>query len=229
MDYFLIELVNTVRASSAVAVARTKKIEHEMIDAGLLSAPPPTTAAVNNRDSLASTTSKPDAKAPVDEEEEAVRLRLESIGMHVGANVAERCVICACISMSLTRQLTGYATIALCSLILSTRLNSFARTSGLRAGISKWTTCAQIIAYAVCTAIPLSTEASGVFRVYTSFRTTLSNPSREYPAGREGPTRSRKQRLYVLRSVCSDRPRLTAIYISTLRCLPGLSRVLYPD
>ena len=40
MDYFVIEMVNTLRASSAVATARAKKVEQEMIDAGLM--PPPT-------------------------------------------------------------------------------------------------------------------------------------------------------------------------------------------
>ena len=90
----IIELVNTVRASSTVAVARTKKVEQEMIDAGLLPAPSlnAATASSSFRDSVASTGSKPDGKAPLDDEEEALRLRLESIGMHVGANVAERYV-----------------------------------------------------------------------------------------------------------------------------------------
>lgn len=88
MDYFLIELVNTVRASSAVAVARTKKVEQEMIEAGLMPAQP--AAAASNRDSLISNSSKPDGRSLMDEEEEAVRLRLDSIGMHVGANIAER-------------------------------------------------------------------------------------------------------------------------------------------
>ncbi|EKM60675.1 uncharacterized protein PHACADRAFT_65402, partial [Phanerochaete carnosa HHB-10118-sp] len=91
MDYFLIELVSTIRASSAIAVARTKKVEQEMIEAGLLPAPLSSGATPSNRDSMASTSSKLDGKGPTDEEEEeAVRLRLESIGMHVGANVAER-------------------------------------------------------------------------------------------------------------------------------------------
>lgn len=88
MDYFLAELVPIVRASSAVAVARTRKVEREMIDAGLLPPPAQAPAAPSNRDSMAST--KSDGKGPVDEDEEAVRLRLESIGMHIGANVAER-------------------------------------------------------------------------------------------------------------------------------------------
>lgn len=91
MDYFLIELVNTVRASSAVAVARMKKVEQEMIEAGLMPAQPAAgTAAASNRDSLMSNSSKPDGRSLTDEEEEAVRLRLDSIGMHVGANIAER-------------------------------------------------------------------------------------------------------------------------------------------
>lgn len=91
MDYFLIELVSTLRASSAVAVARAKKVEQEMIEAGLLSPMPPVPPAVpSKRDSLASITSKAEGKTAVDDEDEALRLRLESIGMHVGANVAER-------------------------------------------------------------------------------------------------------------------------------------------
>lgn len=99
VDYFFIELVNTLRASSAVAVARTKKIEQEMVEAGLLppaqQGPP---AVPSKRDSLASASSKTgglDGKTAVDDEEEALRLRLESIGMHVGSNVAERSVICS--------------------------------------------------------------------------------------------------------------------------------------
>ncbi|KAI0085698.1 NO signaling/Golgi transport ligand-binding domain-containing protein [Irpex rosettiformis] len=92
VDYFFIELVNTLRASSAVAVARTRKVEQEMIEAGLLSPPPQAPPAVpSKRDSIASTSSKTaDSQTVTDEEEEALRLRLESIGMHVGTNVAER-------------------------------------------------------------------------------------------------------------------------------------------
>ncbi|KAI0344032.1 TRAPP complex subunit trs33 [Trametopsis cervina] len=94
MDYFLIELVDTLRASSAVAVARTKNIEQEMIEAGLLAptqqAPP---EVPSKRDSLASPSLNATGAGGnriEDVEEEALRLRLESIGMHVGANVAER-------------------------------------------------------------------------------------------------------------------------------------------
>ncbi|KAF7299067.1 hypothetical protein MIND_00855000 [Mycena indigotica] len=100
MDYFLIELVNTLRVSSAVATERSKKIEAEMVEAGLIPAPvvpPPhplkkdamasareSTTSLNSR---ASTGGRPSA---ADEAEEAVRTRLETIGMHVGANFTER-------------------------------------------------------------------------------------------------------------------------------------------
>nr|GAT60364.1 predicted protein [Mycena chlorophos] len=102
MDYFVIEMVNTLRVSSAVATERTKKIEAEMVDAGLIPAPavqPPhplkdkkdsvsardSTASLNSRTSMGAT--RPSA---ADEAEEAVRARLETIGMHVGANFTER-------------------------------------------------------------------------------------------------------------------------------------------
>jgi hypothetical protein len=94
MDYFFIELVNALRTSSATAVSNTKKVDREMIEAGLI---PPTSAAVtsapssktsvtNQRDSMGSQ-EKPQS---LSEEEEALRVRLESIGMHVGANFTER-------------------------------------------------------------------------------------------------------------------------------------------
>ncbi|KAI0078523.1 transport protein particle component [Panus rudis PR-1116 ss-1] len=94
MDYFTIELVNTLRESSAVAIARTKKIEQEMADAGLLPPPaPPSTAAKRDsaRDSMTSTPKlESSSKQGLSDEEEALRQRLEAIGMHVGANTAER-------------------------------------------------------------------------------------------------------------------------------------------
>ncbi|TCD68580.1 Trafficking protein particle complex subunit 33 [Steccherinum ochraceum] len=99
LDYFLIEVVNTLRDSAAVATARTKKLEQEMIDAGLLPPlNPPTGTATNKRDStmrdsLGSSMSKGDSsqsKSGVEEDDEALRQRLETIGMHVGANIAER-------------------------------------------------------------------------------------------------------------------------------------------
>lgn len=88
-DFFLIEMVNTLRASSAHAQARARKVEQEMIDAGLLPTPLPTPAIrKDNRGSTTSLASKAAAKA--DDEEEGLRLRLEAIGVHVGANITER-------------------------------------------------------------------------------------------------------------------------------------------
>jgi len=104
MDYLLIEAVNALRASSAVASARAKKVEQEMIDAGLIPAPAPVLPPLNvrgsasgsvagGRDSVGGTSSSKNgvgSAKPVGDEDEAVRARLESIGMHVGANFAER-------------------------------------------------------------------------------------------------------------------------------------------
>jgi hypothetical protein len=97
MDYFLIEMVNTLRASSAVATARNRKLESEMIEAGLLPAPAPAPPAKKEtaRDSTTSLNLRQGAKpaTPAEEEEEALRSRLEGIGIHVGANYTERCVV----------------------------------------------------------------------------------------------------------------------------------------
>jgi hypothetical protein len=96
MDYFLIEMVNALRASSAVATARSKMIEEEMIEAGLLPPPPPAALSLpkkeSARDSVTSLTSRTAGKSALDEQEEAVRTRLEGIGMHIGANFTERYV-----------------------------------------------------------------------------------------------------------------------------------------
>jgi len=94
MDYFLIELVSTVRESAAFATRRQKAIEAEMAEAGLVPSLPATTAASkpSARDSVTSLGSKKAGGAYYDEEEEPVRARLEAIGMHVGANFSERCV-----------------------------------------------------------------------------------------------------------------------------------------
>lgn len=96
MDYFLIEMVNTLKQSAAFATARSKKIEQEMVEAGLI--PPPAPLPLNfkkegARDSVTSLASRSGSaagKGGVDEEEEAVRVRLEAIGMHVGGNYTER-------------------------------------------------------------------------------------------------------------------------------------------
>ena len=103
MDYFLIEMVATLRESAAVATARSKKIEQEMMDAGLIPPPVPVPTALKKdgsakdsaRDSVTSLVSRTGSaagKGTLDEEEEPVRQRLEAIGMHVGANMAERSV-----------------------------------------------------------------------------------------------------------------------------------------
>ncbi|KAL0565073.1 hypothetical protein V5O48_016959 [Marasmius crinis-equi] len=94
MDYFLIEVVNTLRESSAVATARSKKIEQEMLEAGLVPPPPPASVTSPKPDARDSTTSLNSTRGKtagvVDEEEEALRVRLEAIGLHVGANITER-------------------------------------------------------------------------------------------------------------------------------------------
>lgn len=89
MDYFLIEAVQTLRHSSAVADARAKKVEEEMIEAGLIPPPPPTQAKAKKdvqRDSVGAGSS-----STSDDEDEGLRARLEAIGLHVGANITERC------------------------------------------------------------------------------------------------------------------------------------------
>jgi hypothetical protein len=99
MDYFLIEMVNTLKTSSAVATTREKKLEQEMIEAGLVpppaAIPPPLPlkkeSARDSVTSLASKSGSATGKAALDEDEEAVRVRLESIGNHVGANITEKC------------------------------------------------------------------------------------------------------------------------------------------
>ena len=96
MDYFVIEMVNTLRTSAAVATARAKKVEQEMIEAGLMPASAPTPPPLRKsqlRDSTSSNISRNSAaKDGKDEDEDELRIRLEAIGMHVGANIAERFV-----------------------------------------------------------------------------------------------------------------------------------------
>lgn len=86
-DALLIEMVRTLRESASVARKREKELEEEMIENGLFEKKPPPTATPA-RDSVSS--GPPAPKGAVDEEEEALRIRLESIGMHVGANIVER-------------------------------------------------------------------------------------------------------------------------------------------
>ena len=86
MDYFLIELVATLRESTAVAIARSKKIEKEMLEAGLIPPPTPVPSSIKKdkdnsaRDSVTSLGSRSGSaaggKSVVDEDEEPVRQRL---------------------------------------------------------------------------------------------------------------------------------------------------------
>ena len=90
MDYFMIEAVEALRQSSAVAAARVKKAEDEMINAGLLPPPPPPPPHLkkgNLRDSVMSNATD---KSHPDEEDEDLRARLEAIGLHVGTSITER-------------------------------------------------------------------------------------------------------------------------------------------
>lgn len=94
-DFFLIEMVNTLRASSSCAQARARKIEQEMINTGLLPTPLPTPGIrKENRDSTTSLALK--ATTKTEDEEEGLKLRLEAIGIHVGANITERYVLSFC-------------------------------------------------------------------------------------------------------------------------------------
>ena len=94
MDYFVIEMVNTLRTSSAVATARIKKVEKELVDAGLMPPNAPALPALKKsqlRDSIGSDASRNSVfKDGKDEDDEELRARLEAIGMHIGANMAER-------------------------------------------------------------------------------------------------------------------------------------------
>lgn len=73
-DYLLIELIPTLRSSAQVATVRTKALEAEMQQAHLI---------------------QPSANQEKEEKDldEPLKARLESIGMHVGANLVERHVL----------------------------------------------------------------------------------------------------------------------------------------
>lgn len=95
MDYFLIELVNVLRASAAVATAKEKKLAQEMEEAGLIppqaASPQPIKTASTIRDSPDDDIKRHSSgKSFPAEDDEGLRTRLEAIGSHVGANFAER-------------------------------------------------------------------------------------------------------------------------------------------
>ncbi|KAF7965045.1 hypothetical protein HWV62_835 [Athelia sp. TMB] len=89
MDYLLIEAVRALRASAAVAAARRARVEAEMAAAGLLPRALDKGERREGRESVGSAVGGGEGKG-LSEEEEAVRGRLEAIGMHVGANFSER-------------------------------------------------------------------------------------------------------------------------------------------
>jgi hypothetical protein len=80
-------MVRTLRESASVARKRERELEEEMAENGLVEKKPAPAVAAATRDSIGGV---PAAKGVVDEAEEAVRVRLESIGMHVGTNLVER-------------------------------------------------------------------------------------------------------------------------------------------
>jgi hypothetical protein len=109
-DYLLIESVRALRASSAVAAARARRVEQEMVDAGLIPPPPVPKGVhsdgadgVGNRASMGSTMASvaigKGKTEPGDDDEEGVRKRLEAIGLHVGSNLTERCVYITCLHL----------------------------------------------------------------------------------------------------------------------------------
>ena len=76
-DYLLIELIPTLRSSAQVATTRTKLLEAEMHRAHLIQP----------------STDKEKEKGGENDPDEPLKARLESIGMHVGANLVERYVL----------------------------------------------------------------------------------------------------------------------------------------
>jgi len=92
MEFLMIELVHTLRESARTAMKKSRTQEEEMVAAGLLPAPasssittPSLRGSSSVRDSMASEDSK-----VFEEEEDALKSRLESIGAVVGGNLAER-------------------------------------------------------------------------------------------------------------------------------------------
>ncbi|QRV76925.1 Transport protein particle (TRAPP) component [Ceratobasidium sp. AG-Ba] len=87
-DVLLIEMVRTLRGSASVARKRERELEEEMVENGLIEKKAvPASAPATTRDSVSSV---PASKGAVDEDEEAVRARLEAVGVHVGMNIVER-------------------------------------------------------------------------------------------------------------------------------------------
>ncbi len=142
MDYFAIEMVNTLRASSAVAITRAKRVEKELVDAGLMppTAPVPPALKKNQlRDSLGSDMSRNSiSQDHREEDEEELRARLEAIGMHVGANMAERSVSGFIHSPYFTLDIILVCVMTVVfSRILWMQSSLYAKTCGMLAGKNK--------------------------------------------------------------------------------------------
>jgi len=88
MDYFLIEATAALAESAQVATTRAKETEQAMSDAGLVLTRP--AASATARDSVTSLTSKSKHASLESETDEPLRVRLETLGMHIGASYAER-------------------------------------------------------------------------------------------------------------------------------------------
>lgn len=133
MDYLIIETVSALRVSATVSAVRAKKIEQEMAETGLLP-PPPVSKSHEQRDSIGSTTAR--SSSYVDEEDEGLRSRLEAMGLHVGANLAERLEL-STVSRRCKPIFVDYLEIDPSFLTRSTRSSLYARNYGLLAGTSK--------------------------------------------------------------------------------------------
>lgn len=73
LDYFLIETINTLRQSAERAISRQKELEEEMSKSNILHQIPVRDAQHNTS-------------------EEALKTRLENLGVHVGSTLVERLV-----------------------------------------------------------------------------------------------------------------------------------------
>lgn len=92
LDYLLIEAVRTLGHSSKIATARIRATEEEMIAEGLLPPPAPLPAVPTSikADSVKDAVASQREARIAEEEEEALRVRLEGMGAVVGSNLAER-------------------------------------------------------------------------------------------------------------------------------------------
>ena len=94
LDFLLIEMVPILKQSTTASLKKIREAENEMIEAGLLSPPAPTHPIPPGLKGAALQEAIDDQRRIQIEEEdnEALRLRLESIGVSVGGTLAERSV-----------------------------------------------------------------------------------------------------------------------------------------